>query len=202
MVTLVCLVALTLTLTGCRKRTTPQTPQPAQEPNEEQTKTAPVENTTNETTQEPVVAPTTRGELDIVPLAGVGPIDFGMSKEQVIEKLGQPDRSEGGGIAMYYLGSRGLSLLFDFRRGVMEIQCWSKEFPMAPPEMKTFAGKTEKGIAMGAERSEIIAAYGEPDKIITKNQVDALRYEKLRTDFVIFENKLVNIKVKAPRLTP
>jgi len=46
--------------------------------------------------------------LSIILSEGVGPVKFGMSKEQVVEYLGEPGRMEGGGIAMFYLETKGM----------------------------------------------------------------------------------------------
>jgi hypothetical protein len=103
--------------------------------------------------------------MQVVPLVGVGPVKFGMSRGQVLELLGQPERTVGGGMAIYYLTSRGVRFSIDPRRGVQVIECWSAQHPRPSPGMVTFAGKTDKGIGMGASREEIVAAYGEPEEV-------------------------------------
>lgn len=205
LITFACLVALALGLASCRKK-------PSEYPTRDDTDNGelqvapepepePAIGSDDETPERPVAIPNARGESDIVPLQGVGPVDFGMFKEEVIGLLGEPGKSDAG-IVLYYLETRGLSLLFDYKGGVKEIHCWSKEYPEAPPELVTFQGKTDKGIAMDATRDEIIAAYGQPDEVITKAQIDTLRYDQIRTDFVIYQDKLVNIKVKASKPAP
>jgi len=89
--------------------------------------------------------------------------------------------------------------VLDYRRGVREINCWSKQHPMALPEMVTFPGKTDKGLAMEASREQIIAIYGQPDKTELKGPFETLRYDTLRTEFMLIENRLVNIKIRAPQ---
>jgi hypothetical protein len=121
-----------------------------------------------------------------------------MSKEQVMEVLGQPERMEGGGVALYYLTSRGVHLLVDPRRGVRSIECWSAQHPTPFPGMVTFAGKTDKGIGMGASREETIAAYGEPDRTDSAGPLENLRYSKLGMSFGFAEGRLVNLKVGGP----
>lgn len=206
LITFACLVTLTLGLAGCRKKTSPYPKREDTGNSELQVAPAltptPAPGSDVGTPEIPTITPKKRGESDIVPLQGVGLIDFGMYKEEVIGLLGEPGRDEGGGIVLYYLQSRGLSLMFNYRGGVREIHCWSKEYPEAPPKLVTFQGKTDKGIAMDATRGEIIAAYGQPDEVITKAGIDTLRYDKIRTDFVVHQNKLINIKVKAPKPAP
>jgi len=195
-----CLVTLALGLASCRKKSSPYPTRDDTDNGEVQVAPAPTltpgSGSEVETPEQPVAIANTRGEFDIVPLEGVGPIDFGMSQEQVIELWGQPKESQV--VALYYF-QKGVTVLLDFRVGVREIHCWSKEYPDAPPELATFPGKTDKAITMGTAKEDVIAAYGEPDKVITKDPLVTLRYEKLQMDFVIWQNKLVTIKVKTPK---
>jgi hypothetical protein len=120
-----------------------------------------------------------------------------MSKEQVMEVFGQPERMEGGGVALYYLTSKGVSVLIDPRRGVRGIDCWSADYPNPFPGMVTFVGKTDKGIGMGASRAQIVAAYGEPDGT-SSGALETLRYHQLGMNFVLAQGSLVNLKIMAP----
>ena len=193
----VCGFALVFGLSGCDK----DSGQPPQEPN------AAIETpVTGNANQEPVKEPptettaTVQGTAQIVPLVGVGPITFGMTKEQVIELWGQPDQMQAGGIAMYYLSGHVISLLLEYKGGVREIQCWSDNYPMQPQDMtvKTCAEKTQKGIGLGASRKEIIAAYGQTTSTASRGPVETLRYGELKTSFDLADNKLVGIRMQAP----
>ena len=212
LVVFICGAALLLAPAGCRKK--PQPPStPIVTPSDEQ---PPVVTPTDE--QPPAVAPRDEtpstpmvtdtapaapeagdDQMQIVPLAGVGPVKFGMSKQQVMEVLGQPERMEGGGVALYYLTSKGLSLLVDPARGVRTIDCWSAQYPNPFPGLVTFPGKTEKGIGMGASREQIVAAYGEPDPAGPSGALETLRYNELGMNFVLAQEHLVSIKITAPR---
>ncbi|MHC4356587.1 MAG: hypothetical protein ACYS0H_28140, partial [Planctomycetota bacterium] len=120
-----CGAALLLAVGGCRKKPaappaepaptepTVAEPAPTQPAPTEPTATEPAPTETPETSGTPVppdTAPTTPAtvddEMQVVPRLGVGPVKFGMSKEQVMEVLGQPERMEGGGVALYYLTSK------------------------------------------------------------------------------------------------
>ncbi len=52
---------------------------------------------------------------------GIGPVNFGMTKKEVIEKLGEPDKIDQRGTALDYL-SRGYGLLVSQQQGVVVIQ--------------------------------------------------------------------------------
>lgn len=153
--------------------------------------------------EKPEESPAASDEVwQVVPLEGVGPVKFGMSRKEVIKQLGPPDRDEAGA-RVDYRESRGLYVLLCPGSGVCMIDCWSKAFPTAAAELTTFSGKTDKGIGMGASRKQVIAAYGEPDKEseISSREIGvlvALRYERLKAQFTLREDKLVRIKIRAP----
>jgi hypothetical protein len=219
LVVFICGATLLLAPTGCRRKpqppstptitpsdeqppavTTPDEQPPVVTPTDEQPASTDETPSTPVTADTPPAAPETGDDqMQIVPLAGVGPLKFGMSKQQVMEVLGQPERSEGGGVALYYLTSKGISLLVDPRRGVRTIDCWSAQYPNPFPGLVTFPGKTEKGIGMGATREQIVAAYGEPGAASPTAALETLRYNQLGMSFVLAQGRLVSIKIAAPR---
>ena len=213
-----CGAVLLLAVAGCRKK--PSVP-PVEPTPTEPTAMEPAPTETPETSGTPVQpdpAPVPPGtvddEMQVVPLVGVGPVKFGMSRGQVLEVLGQPERMVGG-VAIYYLTSRGVRVSVDPRRGVRVIECWSAQHPKPFPGMVTFSGKTDKGIGMGASREEIVAAYGEPERVdeeivvvgpegrvSSERLLENLRYSQLGMTFVLTEGHLVKLKVGGPRLSP
>lgn len=196
-VVIVCGIALLLLWSGCKKESDEQPtkpPEPSKISAKTDTEPAPEPAKPDKPPEKP-----SAGDpgLKVVPLAAVGPVAFGMSKQQVIELLGAPERDEG--IALWYLGSKGMHVVVDPRTGVRQIHCWSKDFPMPPPEkLTTFAGKTEQGIGMGATREQIVGAYGQPDTDEEKGGMAVLHYERLKTDFTLSQNKLVSLRLEAP----
>lgn len=173
-IVILCTAILVFILNGCRK----ETPAPD---SEDETATGP---------DEALVV-----ELGV----GIGPVKFGMSKEEVIENFGEPDEVEGRGQGMNYFASRGISLFVPPSRGVLAIDCWSDKYPSPFTKISNFAGKTKEGIGMNASRAEIVAAYGKPDRTTSNGPMTTLHYEKLRTQFVIMHDKLINLKMNAPR---
>ncbi|HUT28661.1 MAG TPA: hypothetical protein VMX13_02630 [Sedimentisphaerales bacterium] len=216
-----CGAALLLVPAGCRKKpqppstpiitpsdqqppavTTPDEQPPAVTPTDEQPPAVAPPKETPSTPMAgdtpPAVPEAGEDQMVVVPLVGVGPVKFGMSKEQVMQALGQPERMEGGGIVLYYLTSKGMSLMVDRRLGVRTMDCWSDQYPMPFPGMVTFDGKTDKGIAMGASREEVVAAYGEPDRTDSTGTLETLRYGKLGISFALASDGVVNIKIIGP----
>ncbi len=205
---LICMTALLMAGSGCDKE--PQDAEPTPSPKVDENKisstepvasTEPVvkddevKETTESNNEEPhVVAPSQ--DWDIIPMVGVGPINFGMSKDQVIAALGEPDLDEGG-IALFYPKSKGLSFMLGLNKGVREISCWSELHPIPFPDgMTTYPGKTKEGIGMNASKEEIIAAYGEPDRISSKGPIESLDYANLKAQFSIVNNKLVSLRLR------
>lgn len=193
-----CGIALALALSGCRKKSEEAEPTKKQEKQVEESQVSTTAEPVSEADETPTPTVGTH-PLQVIPLVGVWPVKFGMSEEDVIKHFGPPDKMEGRGIRLYYLASKGLSLLLDPRRGVWAIDCWSKQYPDAPPDLSTFAGKTKEGVAMGAGRKQIVAAYGEPDRTASKASLDTLYYDKLRIQFTLMQDSLVSIKLRASR---
>lgn len=144
----------------------------------------------------------TQDELIIEPLVGIGPIQFGASKERIIEHFGQPDKIfEGQVTKLNYVASRGLNFVVDAERGLQEIGCWSEG--MLPSRVTTFAGTTKEGIGIGASEEEIVAAYGQPDSTSTASSpigiIQTLHYDKLCARFSLEEGKLISMVLEAPK---
>jgi len=139
-------------------------------------------------------------DLIIEPLVGIGPVRFGMSKDEVIKHFGWPDKTYSGEeTKLNYVASRGLSFTIHAKLGLQEISCWSEG--MLPSGVTTFAGRTKEGIAIGATQEEIVAAYGQPDRTGTgsKGVIHNLDYDKLQTRFSLLEGKLRSMIMKAPK---
>jgi hypothetical protein len=139
-------------------------------------------------------------KLTIEPLVGIGPVSFGMSKEEVMEHFGQPDRVfEGKVTKLNYVPSRGLVFVVDAEHGMNEIGCWSEG--MLPSRITTFAGRTKEGIGIGATQEEIVDAYGQPDRTSTGSRalVETLHYDKLQAKFTLNEGKLMSMILNAPK---
>ena len=186
---ILCAAIVVFTLAGCKK----DAPAPD---SEDETAASPSED--------PVVEPS---EALVIELGvGVGPVRFGMSKEEVIKHLGQPDKGieELGQdtVRLDYISSRGLN--FGLSRGlhfglnptvgVNYIKCYSKEYP-GYSHITTFAERTKKGVAMGASRNQITAVYGEPDSTASRGAFTILYYDNLRSEMILTNDRLVGIKM-------
>ena len=144
-----------------------------------------------------------RDEIIIEPLVGIGPVRFGMSKDQVIEHFGRPDKVMAEGTKLSYVASKGLGFTVDSELGLQMIQCWSDNWPTKLPfAVTTFVGRTKEGIGIGATQEEIVAAYGQPDRTGTdsyKGVIQGLDYDKLRIKFSLWQDKLISMTLEAPK---
>ena len=138
-------------------------------------------------------------ELIIEPLVGIGPVQFDMSKEEVIKHFGPPDKVFADGTKLNYVSSKGLSFTIDSELGMQEIGCWSKG--MLPSRVTTFTGRTKEGIEIGETQEQIVAAYGQPDRTSTdsKGIIQNLLYDGLQARFSLKEGKLMSMTLKAPK---
>ncbi|MBA7477405.1 hypothetical protein ES707_12814 [subsurface metagenome] len=178
---ILCAAIVVFTLAGCKK----ETPVPD---SEDEIASSPSEDLVVEPNDALVI------ELGV----GVGPVRFGMSKEEVIKHLGQPDKGieELGQdtVRLDYISSRGLNFGLNPTVGVNYIKCYSKEYP-GISHVDTFAERTTKGVAMGASHNQIVTAYGEPDRTDSNGPLTILYYDNLRSEMIITNDRLVGIKM-------
>jgi len=197
-----CVIIGVLTLVGCKKEA-------PTEGSEEETVTAANVEAPPAISESETTAGTGEGTVDepneapMIELGvGVGPVKLGMSKDEVIQCLGQPDRTEEpmpDVIVLDYISSRGIDFGLHPTLGVNYIKCYWDKYP-GEPDATAFAKKTRKGVAMGASRDEIVAAYGEPDETASKGPFTILYYNSLSSEMLVTDDGLVGIKmVKVPQ---
>jgi hypothetical protein len=129
----------------------------------------------------------------ITPLVGIGPVKFGMSRQDVERLFGKPDSVER---ASLNYGSRGFFIQVGKTQGVAIISCASQE--TFATKIRDFGGKTDKGIALGAHLADIERVYGSPDQKRNNGGSTYLHYNKLRADFTLFGDKLVEMMFQRP----
>jgi hypothetical protein len=144
-------------------------------------------------------------ELIVEPLVGIGAVQFGMSKDEIIEHFGQPDKltARAEGTKLNYVASKGLGFEVDSELGLQKIQCWSKNWPTELPfAVMTFTGRTKEGIGISSTQEQIVTAYGEPDRTSTdsnKGIIQGLHYDKLQIEFALWQDKLISMTLEAPK---
>ncbi len=154
-------------------------------------------------------------EMVVTPLVGVGPVKFGMKADDVIRLLGKPDKTVSPNkdytLLEYY--SRGFSVHTTTQRGAMMIMCYTGKFWAF--RVRDFAGRTDKGIKMGANRAAIEKAYGKPTSVREATMKDVfgkrandpdkktgqvdLTYGDLGLSFSLHDDALDTIMLNGPR---
>jgi hypothetical protein len=154
-------------------------------------------------------------EMVVTPLAGIGPVTFGMKVDDVIRLLEKPDKTVSPNkdytLLEYY--SRGFSIHTTTQRGVIMVMCYTGKFWAF--RVRDFAGRTDKGIKMGAGRAAIEKAYGKPSGVREATMKDVfgeraanpekktgqvdLSYDALRLSFSLHDDALDSIMISAPR---
>ncbi len=153
--------------------------------------------------------------LIVSPETGIGPVKFGMSIDEVVRVLGEPNWRKEHRFAnnlnpqpelgakdakkaefiMTELGydARGLRLSTSNRSGVDAIECFDRN--SMGPSVRDFQGKTREGIKLGASRADVIKAYGEPQ---AKLGTSSFMYAKLGWDFFFRGERLVSMRAVRP----
>ena len=132
-------------------------------------------NTTNNVA--PADEPQTIVPHAIEPGIAVGSVHSGMTMQQVIAKLGQPDQTNDSVLVYSHLGLQ----VAPGNGGV--VHRVTVEHP--------FAGRTKEGIGIGSNRADVIRAFGEPT--VAKpgtSGYEFLRYGELGLVFQLHDGKV------------
>ena len=95
----------------------------------------------------------------VEPNVSVGPVHSGMTMQQVVTQLGEPDQKSDG--KMLY-GNLGFEVDFGPGGKVEQVVCSAGDNSGIT---KSFGGQTKEGIGIGATRAEVVRAYGNPAPI-------------------------------------
>jgi len=143
-------------------------------------------------------------KLVLTPKVGLGPARFGMTKDQVIKVLGQPDDTKSnaiGGQTLQY-DTRGFWISLGADGKLRSIACHAHP-DHAAPAARTFAGKTSDGIAMSASRNDISRAIGPPNYLDERNskfgKFTTVSYWDLGLEFTLRDDSLIEIHAHPPK---
>lgn len=166
--------------------------------------------------------------LVIIPKDGFGKAKFGMSLDEVIQHLGEPDEiknreapssigwkvpdggtfltsDESKDIVTYQIldyRSRGFTITIHPTEGFRSVRF--QEYPKDAPIGRTFQGKTDKGIGMNATRDAILKAYGQPGSESPLKTPDGkitstnLNYFDLSLHFTLRDDNVVRMGISVP----
>jgi outer membrane lipoprotein-sorting protein len=137
---------------------------------------------------------------EVIPGVGMGPARFGMTKDEIIRVLGEPDVVVGKGNSLEYL-SRGYTLYMKPSRGWFSVVCYGQESSAA--KVRDFAGKTKDGIGLGSSLRDLETALGKPDEIESPPEAPSttkyVRYHKLGLEFTLFSDHVVQFMMSATK---
>ena len=134
---------------------------------------------------------TSSASIVIEPGVAIGPVRSGMSIQQVVAELGEPDQKKDS--ALEYL-NLGFSVIPGKGEVVHIVLCVDSGGTFT----KAFAGRTKEGIGIGSSRADVISAYGEPtatESIDGKPGFEVLRYKPLGLMLEIGAGKVYSIAV-------
>lgn len=95
----------------------------------------------------------------IEPRVAVGKLRAGMTVQQVVSELGDPARRTANAVEYPALGLAVMP-----GEGPIQVVMCGDVTGLNGPFVAAFKGRTKEGIGMKSTKSEIVKAYGEPDK--------------------------------------
>ena len=131
---------------------------------------------------------TSSASIVIEPGVSIGPVHSGMTIQQVVAELGEPDQKKDS--ALEYL-NLGFSVIAGKEGLVHIVLC--VDSGKGGPFTKSFAGRTKEGIGIGSSRADVISAYGEPtatESIDGRPGFEVLRFKPLGLVFEIGDGKV------------
>jgi outer membrane lipoprotein-sorting protein len=137
---------------------------------------------------------------EIIPGVGLGPVRFGMSREEIEKHFGKPDRYENNKTTLIY-HSRGFVLYVNPRRGLINIHCMSQTMNLF--KVREFAGKTKEGIGIGSSLQDLEKVFGKPERDEGHDPMNKrLIYTKRGLDIDLFQDKVIGILMRNIRSSP
>lgn len=114
----------------------------------------------------------------IMPEVSIGAIHSGMTIQQVIAELGQPDQTNSSGFNFAHLG--------------LQVNPGSGDTVLKVIVGPQFAGRTKDGIGIGSSRADVIQVYGEPTvaRLGATTNYEYLRYSKRGLSFMLHDGKV------------
>jgi RNA polymerase sigma factor (sigma-70 family) len=131
----------------------------------------------------------TEDSLLITPGDSVGRIKAGMTEDDVIAALGQPERKQGE--VLIYDNRFGLSVVCSGQKIVSAVFCGGGI---------DFKGRTKEGIGIGSGKDDLIKAFGKPasERVNTQNTLfkeEQLNYTVRGLTFTLRDSKVYHIVV-------
>lgn len=142
---------------------------------------------------------TAAGSLIITPLVGVGELKFGMSKDQAIEVLGEPERMQVP-MCLEYI-SKGMMVMTPGdspdEYAVSGLLFSVSSAPDGSPGKCEY--KTADGIGMGSTLEDLQKAFGKPSAVQNVGPRLQVDYMAIGASFTLSKNRVVHMAFYARR---
>jgi hypothetical protein len=130
--------------------------------------------------------------MAVDPRVSVGPVHSGMTMQQVVAEVGEPDGNKAG-VLLYR--TLGFEVSLNKEGKVQEVVCGAAgnaEFA------KSFGGHTKEGIGIGSTHAEVLSAYGKPTtrESNQKMGLELLRYDSRGIVFILSDDKVNRFYVR------
>lgn len=135
---------------------------------------------------------------DVYPSVGMHPVRFGMLGEEVIQVIGEPENIENKDRHLLY-ETLGFSIMLSAQGRVQNFNFYTRKAMPGYGQVRDFTGQTKQGISMGASRSEIVGAYGEPTSEHQTGFRKWMVYNREGLAFVLLNDELIQFMLFAPR---
>jgi hypothetical protein len=131
--------------------------------------------------------------MEIIPNVSVGKIHAGMTTQELVAALGEPQRRIGN--ALEY-GQFGLAVMHG-PDGIVQVVMGGDVMGINGPFAKKFTGRTREGIGMNSAREEVIRAYGEPAASSkTLGHIESLQYPQLGINFSLENGRVHHMVIR------
>ncbi len=131
--------------------------------------------------------------LVIVPDMSVGGVRAGMTMQQVVAALGEPQRRTANALEYTHLG---LAVMPGPDGSAATVMCGDVT-GISGPFVKVFTGRTKEGIGMYSTREDVVKAYGEPAQgQKMPGALESLQYPDLGMTFTLEAGKVHHIIVR------
>lgn len=126
--------------------------------------------------------------------SGIGEVRFGMKKDEIVSKWGQPDEISSKGRSLNYW-SKGVTLSVSTSRGLDMINCLSS---LSSNKSMDCQAKTKNGVGIHSTEQDLEIHFGKPSRRNVNGETTELYYSALSAYFFVFNGKIVQITLQYP----
>jgi hypothetical protein len=124
----------------------------------------------------------TKAPIVIEPNLSVGKVRAGMTVQQVVGELGEPQRRTATALEYPRLGLA----VMPAPDGIVQVVMCGDVTGLRGPFVRAFTGRTKEGIGMNSTYADIVKAYGEPTQSERMmGGIESLKYQSLGITFTL-----------------